>query len=271
MADDLVGRLLRDDAELGLDLGQGGLDVEVVLGPVLVGPDRAHLVGAEDALEDVGVDDGGRHGGSPILRNEPSQWAARVRVRRAARTTGRSIMRPSSWAAPGEAASASSTRRARSTACVVGKSAVWIAATWAGWMHSFAPKPCRRDHARSASRRASSPSSGRDPADRGGDTGASRRHGQPTGGVGQPVGGVIQFEVEVERVVQGAEDEPDDPGSCGDLLDRFDAAGTFHQCEDGDTRRGGKHGRDVVGRLGLGQHHRGQSRGRLTAARSAAA
>ena len=31
VADDLVGRLLRDDAELPLHLGQGGLDVEVVL------------------------------------------------------------------------------------------------------------------------------------------------------------------------------------------------------------------------------------------------
>ena len=106
VADDLVGRLLRDDAELALHLGQGGLDVEVVLGPVLVGPDGAHLVGAEDALEDVGVDDGGRHGGSPIVRDVPGQCAARARVRRAARTTGRSIMRPSSWAAPGDAASA---------------------------------------------------------------------------------------------------------------------------------------------------------------------
>ncbi len=42
VADDLVGRLLRDDAEFALDLGQGALDVEVLGGAVLVGPDVAH-------------------------------------------------------------------------------------------------------------------------------------------------------------------------------------------------------------------------------------
>jgi len=58
VADDLVGRLLRDQADPALDLGQRGFDVEVLLRPVLVGPDVAHLVAREDPLEDRGVDDG---------------------------------------------------------------------------------------------------------------------------------------------------------------------------------------------------------------------
>jgi hypothetical protein len=98
---------------------------------------------------------------------------------------------------------------------------------------------------------------GCDPADRRGDPRASGGHSQSACGVGQPVGGVLDLEVEVERVVQGAEDEPDDPGGRGDLLGRRKAARAFHQREDDHVRRGGPHGRDVVGRLGLGQHDRG--------------
>ena len=64
VADDLVGRFLRNQAEAALDLGQRGFDVEVLLRAVLVGPDLAHLVAGEDALEDGRVDDGGGHGGS---------------------------------------------------------------------------------------------------------------------------------------------------------------------------------------------------------------
>jgi hypothetical protein len=44
-------------------LASAGLDVEVLLRAVLVGPHLAHLVAGEDALEDGGVDDGGGHGG----------------------------------------------------------------------------------------------------------------------------------------------------------------------------------------------------------------
>ena len=39
--------------EPALHAGQRGLDVEVFLGAVLVGPDVAHRVAAEDALEDA--------------------------------------------------------------------------------------------------------------------------------------------------------------------------------------------------------------------------
>ena len=49
-------------------------------------------------------------------------------------------MRPSSRAAPGDAASAASTRRAQSRAWALGRSAAWIGSTWLGWMHSLAPK-----------------------------------------------------------------------------------------------------------------------------------
>ena len=64
VAHDLVGRVLRDQAEAALNLGERRLDVEIFLRAVLVGPHVAHVVAGEDALEDDGVDEGGRHGGS---------------------------------------------------------------------------------------------------------------------------------------------------------------------------------------------------------------
>ena len=73
-------------------------------------------------------------------------------------------MRPSSRAAPGDAASAASTRSAQATASGAGASAAWIGATWDGWMHSLAPNPRRRAQARSAISRASSSSWGVTPA-----------------------------------------------------------------------------------------------------------
>jgi len=78
-------------------------------------------------------------------------------------------MRPSSLAAPGEAASAASTRFAHSMAAPAGCSARWIGSTCLGWMHSFAPKPNCRAAARSARSRGSSSSCGVTPA-----TGAAR-------------------------------------------------------------------------------------------------
>src|SRR6185295_4965443 len=168
VAADLVGRLLWNEAETALHLRQGCLDVEVLLRAVLVGPDVAHLVAGEDALEDGGVDDGSGHGGS-FERSVCVQSPARCSVRCACSTTGRSIIRPSSRAAPGDAASAASTRRAHSTDSALGARAAWMGAIWRGWMHSLAPKPCRRDHARSASSRCSSSSWGVTPA-----TGAAR-------------------------------------------------------------------------------------------------
>jgi hypothetical protein len=53
VADDLVGRLLRDQAQAALHLGQRALDVQVLGGAVLVAPHLAHRVAAEDALEDA--------------------------------------------------------------------------------------------------------------------------------------------------------------------------------------------------------------------------
>jgi hypothetical protein len=68
VADDLVGRFLRDQPQPGLHLGQRALDVDVLAGAVLVAPHRAHGVAAEDALEDAAVDDGGGHGACAWVR-----------------------------------------------------------------------------------------------------------------------------------------------------------------------------------------------------------
>ena len=73
-------------------------------------------------------------------------------------------MRPSSRAAPGDAAVGGQHPRGPGDRLGVGASAAWIGATWAGWMHSLAPKPWRRAQARSASSRASSSSWGVTPA-----------------------------------------------------------------------------------------------------------
>src|SRR5213079_184922 len=94
---DLVCRLVRDQPEPALDLGQRGLDVEVLLRPVLVGPDVAHLVAREDALEDGGVDDGGGHGGFLLkrgwFRRRRAEESAVPAARRAGRSFGRRAAR----------------------------------------------------------------------------------------------------------------------------------------------------------------------------------
>ena len=79
------------------------------------------VVAGEDAWKMRGVDDGGRPWCVLLgLESEGSVAGAAQACARACRTTGRSIIRPSSWAAPGEAASAASTRRAQSTASALG-------------------------------------------------------------------------------------------------------------------------------------------------------
>src|SRR5204862_393212 len=61
VAHDLRGRRCGDDAEPGLDARQSGLDVEIFARAVLVGPDLAHGLGAEEVAEDDGVDAGCGH------------------------------------------------------------------------------------------------------------------------------------------------------------------------------------------------------------------
>ena len=61
LAGDLVGRGLRDDAEVRLGERQGGFEVEPFLDPVLVIEDRAELVGAPQILEQDRIEDPGRH------------------------------------------------------------------------------------------------------------------------------------------------------------------------------------------------------------------
>ena len=101
-----------------------------------------------------------------------------------------------------------------------GRSAAWIGATWRGWMHSLAPKPWRRDHARSASRRSSSSSCGVTPA-----TGAGRPATREAIASGWPHRRghrrlSVDVEVEVERVVERAEHQaatPSAPATCSTL------------------------------------------------------
>ena len=62
--EDFVAGLLRDDLQLGLGAGEAGLEVEILLDAVAVGPHLPHGFGAEDVLEDGGVDGAGGHGGA---------------------------------------------------------------------------------------------------------------------------------------------------------------------------------------------------------------
>ena len=53
VADDFVGGLLRNDAEPALHDGERPLDVDVLLRAILVGPDAAHRLAAEEVAEDA--------------------------------------------------------------------------------------------------------------------------------------------------------------------------------------------------------------------------
>src|SRR5690606_20341020 len=77
-------------------------------------------------------------------------WAKR----RARASTGASTMAPSNRKAPSPcAAAATSTRRAQALCSSLGPRAALTGATWAGCMHSLAPKPKRRARRASAPRR----------------------------------------------------------------------------------------------------------------------
>ena len=136
-----------------------------------------------------------------------------------------------------------------------------MGATWRGWMQSLAPKPWRRDHARSASRRCFVVELRRD-------TGHGRRqardarcHREHAGGIGQAVGAVGNVQIEVERVVERAEDQAGDAGGAGDVRarsQRRDALSISAQhARVGNCR---PHGAHLRRRLGLGQHHAGDAR-----------
>jgi hypothetical protein len=56
VAADLLGGLLRDDAEPRLRPRQRGLEVEIFLHAVLVGKNPPHRLGGEDVAEDGGID-----------------------------------------------------------------------------------------------------------------------------------------------------------------------------------------------------------------------
>ena len=80
-------------------LRQRGLDVEVLLRAVLVGPDAAHRSGAEDVSEDGGIDDRGGHGrplavGAIAVNVESSDRATGIGGAPVDRTRLRILRRP---------------------------------------------------------------------------------------------------------------------------------------------------------------------------------
>jgi hypothetical protein len=76
---DLVAGLLRDDLQPRLGAGETGLEVEILLDAVAVGPHLPHGGGAENVFEDRGVDGAGRHGGTPF--SYATDWGARGAAR----------------------------------------------------------------------------------------------------------------------------------------------------------------------------------------------
>ena len=74
---DLAGRLGRDDAELGLGLGQGRLEIQPLLDAVLLGEDGAHFIGAPVVLERLHIENGNGHdAGSWMIRKAGGRDAA---------------------------------------------------------------------------------------------------------------------------------------------------------------------------------------------------
>ena len=179
-----------------------------------------------------GVDDGGGHGGLLSMVDGWFRRRPRCRVRCACSTTGRSIMRPSSCAAPGDAASAA--QHAPRPVELAWRSAParrGSARPGVGWMHSLAPKPWRaRPAPGRRSRRGSSSSCGVTPATGAGEAGDARRERDAAGGVGEAdrvVGEMSQ--VEVEREVERAEHQARDARRAGHALDRAHAARALDQ------------------------------------------
>src|SRR5689334_6437398 len=92
MLEDLVAGLLRDDLQPRLGPGEAGLEVEILLDAVAVGPHLPHGFGAEDVLEDRRVDGAGRHGGTTFL-NEQRSLGGFLLVCRRGFTNGEDVCR----------------------------------------------------------------------------------------------------------------------------------------------------------------------------------
>src|SRR5471032_235750 len=58
MLENFVAGLLRDDFQLGLRAREPGLEVEIFLDAISIGPHLPHGLGAENVAEDSGVDRG---------------------------------------------------------------------------------------------------------------------------------------------------------------------------------------------------------------------
>ena len=112
----------------------------------------------------------------------------------------------------------------------VGASAAWIGATWRGWMHSLAPKPWRRAPARGRpAARASSSSCGVTPATGAASPATRDAMASRLAACARRSGRRRCRQVEVERVVERAEDQPRDAAARRQRLDVGDAARAFDQ------------------------------------------
>ena len=220
-----------------------------------------HRVGAEDVSEDGGVDDRGGHGGSPIGKGfsgqrGPSGAGLCLQDDRAVHHApvhlGGAGCRPRS---------AASTRRAQSSCASVGaQRGVDRLDLRRVDAELGAETVARRDTPRSASSRAGHRSGGVTPATGAAQPGAAGREREP-GRPRRPARPApLDVQIQVQREVERAESQPLHALGRGDRV----AARTPRAVSiSGSTAHRASSGDDVVhllGRLGLGQHHRRSAR-----------
>ena len=100
---------------------------------------------------------------------------------------------------------------------------------------------------------------GRDAGDRRREARDTRCDGEHAGGMRQALGAVGDVQVEVERVVERAEDEAHHAVGTGHLVRRDDAARAFEQREHTRLGHDSAHGMDVFRGFGLRQHYAGDA------------
>ena len=187
------------------------------------------------------------------------QARARASVRCACRTTGRSTMRPSSRAAPGDAASAARTRRAQSSASRArmqrGVDRLHLARVDA--QLGAEAKPSRIGKVRQQA--CLVVELRRDACDRCRQAGQARSDRDAAGCIAKAGGVRRDLHVEVEREIERAEHQALRAGG-RDAVHFGHAACAFDEREDAGMRQRSLGLGDLRGRLGLGQEHVGRRR-----------